>query len=381
MARPKTELAQRCPPPPYTRWDQRGKPVLLSYLMLIDGKRLCLSLKTEDPDIAKRHMRLLVAMLLVERRLSPDNGAAEVYGPKGTRRARLDDVKTEVRRLKALSEAEYGPEALATAKRWGRPVGIIHHLAGRKPGLSAGTYATRRMRARIRGQRMPMGDTWEHRPQGGKYFGWNGKVLTARLQIGGRPWQWPLKGIDEKKAGTLMKPVRVARERLRQAAVEELNCELGTIAAADAAVVRAGARAQLARAIITAGGPGKLAEFVMKGPHEEVGMAVPQRAFALTAAPSATLSATRRRQTAEKECEQLLIERYQAYLRDGCKERPLKDELRAEMTGLIPKLSGRAFDRSWKGTAVAKDWDWKDPGFRGQEKPPQKTPSKNPLKK
>ena len=37
MAKPTTELGQRCPPPPYTRWDQRGKPVLLSYLKLIDG--------------------------------------------------------------------------------------------------------------------------------------------------------------------------------------------------------------------------------------------------------------------------------------------------------------------------------------------------------
>jgi len=171
-----------------------------------------------------------------------------------------------------------------------------------------------------------------------------------------------------------MAPVRVARERLQRAAAEELRCELGTDAAVAAAAARAGARAELASAIITAGGPKELAEFVMKGPHEEV--AVPQRAEAVTVAPSATVSATRRRQAAEKECKQLLIERHQAYLRDGCKERPLKDELRAEMIGLIPKLSARAFDRSWKATAVAKDWDWKEPGFRGKEKPPQKTPSK-----
>jgi hypothetical protein len=224
-------------------------------------------------------MRLLVAMLLAAGRLSPDSGAAEVYGPKGTRRPRLDDVDTEIRRLKALSEAEFGSEALATAKRWGRPVGIIHHLAGRKPALSAGTYRTRRMRARKRGQRMPMGDTWEHRPQGGKYLGWNGKVLTARLQIGSRSWQWPLKGIDEKNAEALMGPVRVARERLHQAAAEELNCELGTAAAAAAAAAaaRVGARVQLASAIITAGGPKKLAEFVLKGTQEEVGTDIPQR--------------------------------------------------------------------------------------------------------
>src|ERR1700736_5875253 len=77
MAKPKTELGQGCPPPPYTRWDQRGKPVLLSYLKRINGKSLCLSLKTEDPQVAKRHMRLLVAMLLAKGRLSPDCGAAE----------------------------------------------------------------------------------------------------------------------------------------------------------------------------------------------------------------------------------------------------------------------------------------------------------------
>jgi hypothetical protein len=107
MAKPQTELGQRCPPPPYTRWDQRGKPVLLSYLKLIDGKRLCLSLETDDPDIAKRHMRLLVAMLLADGRLPRNSGAAEVYGSEGTSRPRLDDVDSEIRRLKALSDAEY----------------------------------------------------------------------------------------------------------------------------------------------------------------------------------------------------------------------------------------------------------------------------------
>ena len=107
----KTELAQRCPPPPCTRWDQRVKPVLLSYLMLNDGKSLCLSLQTPDPDIAKRHMRLLVAWLLAKGRLSPDSGAAKVYGPKRTERSRLKKVFAEFRRLKALSETGYGSQA------------------------------------------------------------------------------------------------------------------------------------------------------------------------------------------------------------------------------------------------------------------------------
>jgi hypothetical protein len=313
MAKPKTELGQRCPPPPYTRWDQRGKPVLLSYLKLLDGKRLCLSLETEDPDIAKRHMRLLVAISLAKGHLSPDGGAAAVYGPKGIGRSQLEKIDTEVRRLKALSEAKYGSEALATAKRWGRPLGIIHQLAGRKPELSVGTYRTRRMRARKLGLVTPMGDTWEHRPQGGKYFGWNGKVLTARLQIGRQPWQWPLKIFDEEKAAALMAPVRVARERLRRAAAEELNCELGTDAAVAAAAARAGARAQLASAIITAGGPTKLAEFVLKGPPERVGTAVLQ--------PVMIRGDKRRaiKQAALEKCVQRYIELIQAYP-DGAPE-------------------------------------------------------------
>jgi hypothetical protein len=262
MAKPQTELGQRCPPPPYTRWDQRGKPVLLSYLKLIDGKRLCLSLETDDPDIAKRHMRLLVAMLLADGRLPRNSGAAEVYGSEGTSRPRLDDVDSEIRRLKALSDAEYGSEALATAKRWGRPVGIIHHLAGRKPALSAGTYRTRRMRARQRGEQTPMGTSWHHRRQSDKYFYSDHGVMHARIQLENRMYQWSLDTRDVEVAGAIMAPVRLARERVGAAAVEMLGCELGTSAAA--ARVRDKACRRFAEAIVRAGGPKKLAEFVMK---------------------------------------------------------------------------------------------------------------------
>jgi hypothetical protein len=133
---------------------------------------------------------------------------------------------------------------------------------------------TRRTRRRARGVQLPKGDTWEHHAQGGKSFFWNGRVLTARLQIHRHTWQWPLKGIaDEDKAEALMSPVRVARERLQQAAVEALDCELETIAAGDAAVALAGARARLARAILAAGGPEKAAEFVRKGPQQRGGTA------------------------------------------------------------------------------------------------------------
>jgi len=273
MAKPTTKLGQRCPPPPYTRWDQRGKPVLLSYLKLIDGKRLCLSLETDDPEVAKRHMQLIVAMLVAGERLLPDGGAAAAYGRKGPGRSPLKKVNIELRRLKALPEAKYRSEALAVAKRWGRPVGIIHHLTGRKPEWSANAYRNRRTRARLRGRAMPMGNTWEHRRQGRKYFFSNRKVLKARLHIDNRRWDWPLKVVDEDEAEALMAPVRVARERLHQAAVEALNCELGTDAAVAAAATRAIARGQLAREIIMAGGPKELAEIVIKGPKGEVGTA------------------------------------------------------------------------------------------------------------
>ena len=275
MARWKTELEQRRPSPPYTRWDQRRDPVLLCFLKHIDGKSLCLSLQTADPDIAKRHMRLLVAWLLYKERLSPDSGAAKVYGPKGSERSRLKKVFAEVRRLKALPGAEYGSQALAIAKRWGCPVGIIFYMAGRRPPLSAGTFNTRRMRRRARGEQLPKGDTWEHHARGGKYFFWNGNVLTARMQIGRRTRQWPLKVEDEAEAAAVMEPVRFAREHLRRAAVEALNHDLETTEAVTAAVAITSARDQLASAIITAGGPKELADFVRKGPKEDVGTAVP----------------------------------------------------------------------------------------------------------
>ncbi len=210
MAKPTTELGKKVlPPPRYTRWDQRGKHMLQSYLRLLDRKWLRLSLETEDAAIAKRHMRLLVAKLLANGRLSPDSGAAEEYGPEGTRRPQLDDVDTEIRRLKALSEAKYGPEALATAKRWGRPVGIIYHLVGRKPPLRPATYRNRRTRARQHGQRIAMANFWYHRPPRGKGFYKNGRVMTARIQLARSAATWSLKFRDDaaRAAAAIMNPL------------------------------------------------------------------------------------------------------------------------------------------------------------------------------
>lgn len=100
-----------------------------------------------------------------------------------------------------------------------------------------------------------------------------------------------------------MTPVRVARKRLHRAAADELNCELGTDEAVAAAAARAAARAQLASAIMTAGGPKKLAELVMNGPQKEVGRDVPQRAAAITAPPTGKTL----RQIARKGCLESLI--------------------------------------------------------------------------
>jgi hypothetical protein len=54
-------------------------------------------------------MRLLVPSLVAEGRLSPNSEAARVYGLKGIKRLRLKKVAAEVKRLKDLSAAEYGP--------------------------------------------------------------------------------------------------------------------------------------------------------------------------------------------------------------------------------------------------------------------------------
>ncbi len=301
MAKPKTELAQKSPPPRYTHWNQRGEPVLLTDLELMNGKTLRLSLQTQDPDVAKRYMRPIVGWSVAQGHLSPDSGAAKEYR---LARPQLEKIEREVHRLKAVPDAEYRSEALATAKRWDRPVGVIHYLVGRKPPVAAGTYKTRRTRRRDKGQKLPMADTWEHRPQGGKYFFWNGKVLTARLQIDGRTWQWPLKGVDsEEKAEALMAPIRVAGDRLRQTASEAVNFEEGTEAAEDMARKRRNAHVQLAGAIIAAGGPTDLADFVLGSQQIEVGTTVAERPAAVTEAPTGRSL----RQTARKDCLALLI--------------------------------------------------------------------------
>jgi hypothetical protein len=308
MAKPKTELAQQCPPPPYTHWDQRGRPVLLSGLKLMNGKELRLSLQTQDPDIARGHIRLLVAMLVDKGSLSPNGGAAKIYGPKGTGRSRLAKVDRGVRRLKGVSDAKYGSEALAAAKRRGCPVGIFHHLAGRKPGLSVAAYRTRRMRARERGEQIAKGTSWHYRRVGGKCFYLNGGVMNARLEVAGTKYTWPLPTRDRDEAAAIMDPVRVARERIREAAKRLLDYQLGSVEYMDAVRSREKECIALAAAIIDAGGPIELAKAVQDLRPGEDGTALP---MAVKAKPM--------KQAARKNCLQRYIELMRAHP-DGAPE-------------------------------------------------------------
>jgi hypothetical protein len=293
--------------------------------------------------------------------------------------------------LAALPQAQYDAERIAAEKRFDLPVWIIDRLAKRLPrpvGLAA--YRQRRFRARQRGEQTPMGTSWHHRAGRGKCLFVNGRVMNARIHVDGRVYQWSL-GIDavdrvsaQKRATRIIAPVRLAARRVRAAAAKVLDCSPATVATAIAK--RTLACQKFADAILDAGGPKELAEFVLAappalsdakaaasgfldslhsdGPKEEVSTALPQRAAAGKAAPHAT--ATKRRLAAERECERLLIERHEAYLRGGRKrkERPLKENIRNEMTELIPELSGRSFDKCWKVTAVAQCWDWMLPGQR-----------------
>jgi hypothetical protein len=122
------------------------------------------------------------------------------------------------------------------------------------------------MRARQRGEQRAMATSWHHRRQGEKYFYSDNGVMHARIQLEGRVYQWSLETRDVEVAAAIMAPVRLARERVREAAVEMLACELGTAAAA--AAVRQEACRRFAEAIVGAGGPKKLAEFVVKAPPD-----------------------------------------------------------------------------------------------------------------
>ena len=112
MAKPTTELGQRCPPPPYTRWDQRGKPVLQASLKFPDGTTFRAILNTDDRKIAMRRMQLIVVLHLShDHELETINSIFQAIFP-GINSSLDDetikiDLEGEIRRLAKLTLIEY----------------------------------------------------------------------------------------------------------------------------------------------------------------------------------------------------------------------------------------------------------------------------------
>ncbi len=87
---------------------------------------------------------------------------------------------------------------------------------------------------------------------------------------------WPLPTRDRDEAAAIMEPVRVGRERLREAARRVLNYELGSVDHADAVRFREKECIALAAAILGTGGPIELAKPVQEPPPGEDGTALPK---------------------------------------------------------------------------------------------------------
>jgi hypothetical protein len=107
-----------------------------------------------------------------------------------------------------------------------------------------------------------------------------------------------------------------------------------------------------------AGGPKKLAEFVLKGPQEGVGTGVPQRAAAATAAPSGKTL----RQIARKGCLESLIGLLRRH--DLPPQGTVPAQCEAAMRE-FPGLSERAFYNCLReAETVTQNDKWGKPGRR-----------------
>jgi len=285
MAKPKIEPGQMSPP--YMEWSQWGHPMLYANVQrgLTTGKRLRVSLSTDDSELAKRVMRVLIAQLVIDGRLAPESGAARVYG-RGSAAAAAR--AKEIVQLQTLSQSEYDTQVPLMAQRWDVPKQIIHLMAQRRPTLSLSVFSGRRMRRRKRGEQIPKATSWHYRSPGGKHFHPHRKRINAQLRLEHTHYSWLLPTRDHAKAAEIMEPVRVARERVHQAAVRTLNYAVGSVEHADAVRNREKACVALAAAIIEAGGPIELAKFVQVPPPGEGGMALP-KAVKTKATKSASL--------------------------------------------------------------------------------------------
>jgi hypothetical protein len=275
-------MAKERKAPPYMRWDQRGRPVLQASLKLPDGTTFRAMLNTDDRKIAVQRMRLIVVVLVRDRRLPANSPAARLYGRRPARGV------AEVKRLAAISTEEYAVERKPAAARLGLSPPTLDDLTKQQPPELPNRDRQRRHRARHdKRQNIAMATFWYHRPPRGKCFYKNGRVMTARIQLGRSLTTWSLKFRDDAaRAAAIMNPVRVAWDHVYEAAKQELNREIGTAEHTAAVAARVEACARFATAIHAAGGPKELVAFVMKGPQEEVGAAVLQRTAAISAPPT-----------------------------------------------------------------------------------------------
>ena len=247
--------------PPYMRWDQRGRRVLQATLKLPDGTTVRAMLNTDDRKIAVRRMRLIVVLLVRDGRLPADSGAAQLYGRRPARGV------AQVERLAKLSREEYAVKRKPAAARLGLSPPTLDYLTKQQLPELPNRERQRRHRAREQGQRIAMANFWYHRPPRGKGFYKNGRVMTARIQVGHRSTTWSLKfRDDDERAAAIMKPVLVAWADVYEAAKQELNWEIGTAEHTAAVAARVEACGRLAKNIHAAGGPKELVAFVMTLP-------------------------------------------------------------------------------------------------------------------
>jgi hypothetical protein len=232
------------------------------------------------------------------------------------------------------------------ARRWNFPVWIIDRLAKREPRpLKLRDYRVRRYRLRKRGQPTLMANSWHYRPAGKKYFFRNGKVLFVRMNVAGRVYQWSLQTRSKDQAARIAGPIGVARQRVRRAVLNLIDCKPGS-SAIDTALADCGkACRRLSEAIGKAGGPIELinlelqppllpADVMMSSKRQPADLAVnpaQEEAVSRKVPPIVpVLSKTQMKKAAREECDRLLNQRYNEYLEnpDPNKERPLKDEIR-----------------------------------------------------
>jgi hypothetical protein len=351
MAKPKTELGQRCPAPAYMEWLPFVRPILSANVQrgLSTGKRLRVSLSTDDPEVAKRVMGVLVPQLVIDGRLAPESEPARVYG-RGSATAAARAKK--VVRLKMLSQSEYDAQVPLTAQHWGVPKQIIHVMVQRKPTLTASAFSTRRMRRRKRGEQILKATSWHYWPPRGKHFYLHRKRISARLRLGNTHHSWPLPTRDLTAAAEIMEPVGMAWERVHQAAVRTLDYEVGSVEHAYAVRNREKACVALAAAIIETGGPMELVKFVQVPPPGESGTALP-KAVKAKAARSALL----------EKCVQRYIEHIKANPEGPPKPR---EEFAAEMMQMFHVTWHEARLCRQKAIKRTSNANWAKPGRRAR---------------